>query len=141
MSYAERNTWVYGAVALACYLGYLAVVVPQLLAGPADAVSYRAPLVISVAAAIMLGIVGGIVLGLLAPKGEPQADPRDVEIAHLGSRAGQVALIAGAVVALVLAMGTADPFWIANTIYLGFVASAVVSSATRLLAYRGIGLR
>lgn len=141
MSYAERNTWVYGAVALACYLGYLAVVVPQLIGGPAGAVGYRAPLVISIAAAVALGILGGIVLGMLAPKGEPQADPRDLEIAHLGSRAGQGALIAGAVVALVLAMVSADPFWIANVIYLGFVASAVLSSVVRVLAYRGIGLR
>jgi hypothetical protein len=30
-----------------------------------------------------------------------------------------------------------DPFWIANVIYLGFVLSAVLGSATKIAGYRG----
>ena len=42
----------------------------------------------------------------------------------------------GSLGAMVLALFEADWFWIANAIYLGFVLSAIVASATKLAAYR-----
>ena len=42
----------------------------------------------------------------------------------------------GALGALVLAMIEGDGFWIANTVYLCFVLSAILSSITKLVAYR-----
>ena len=42
----------------------------------------------------------------------------------------------GGLAGLVLAMVEADWFWIANAIYLGFVLSAMLSSATKIGLYR-----
>ncbi len=48
-------------------------------------------------------------------------------------------MIIGAVAALLMAMARWDWFWIANVIYLGFVLSAVLGSATKIVAYhRGL---
>jgi hypothetical protein len=38
---------------------------------------------------------------------------------------------------MVLALLEADPFWIANVLYLGFALSAVVSSAAQITTIRG----
>ena len=46
-------------------------------------------------------------------------------------------LDAGSIVALVLAMALADHFWIANAIFLGGMAAALVSSVTKIAAYHG----
>ncbi|MFD2762840.1 hypothetical protein [Micromonospora eburnea] len=35
-----------------------------------------------------------------------------------------------------MALADRDQFWIANVIYLGFVLSAVVGSAAKIVAYR-----
>lgn len=42
----------------------------------------------------------------------------------------------GAIIAMALAMAEVDYFWIANVVYLAFVLAAVVSSVTRIFAYR-----
>jgi hypothetical protein len=44
--------------------------------------------------------------------------------------------VIGGVAGLALAMGSADRFWIANAIYLGFTLSALVESAAKIVAYR-----
>lgn len=42
----------------------------------------------------------------------------------------------GAVAALLMAMAELDHFWIANTIYLAFVLSAILGSMAKIAAYR-----
>ncbi|MGY4643631.1 hypothetical protein [Cellulomonas sp. URHB0016] len=65
-----------------------------------------------------------------------RTDQRDKEINRLGERTGQWFVMTGALAAMVLALVEGDWFWIANVLYLCFVLSAVLSSATRLAAYR-----
>jgi hypothetical protein len=64
-------------------------------------------------------------------------DQRDREIRHYGERVGSWLIIAGAISALVLALATADHFWIANAIFLGGMAASIISSAAKIAAYRG----
>ncbi len=44
--------------------------------------------------------------------------------------------MAGALGGLALAMLRAEPFWIANAIYLGFFLSAILGSIAKIVAYR-----
>lgn len=136
MSLREKNVWVYGAVAVLAYIGYLVVVLGRAGSVPLPEVDYVGPLLVSVGAAIGLGIVAGIVLGALSPGERKVKDEREQQIERLGERVGQSFVVIGAVGALVLALVEAEPFWIANVIYLGFVLSAGTSAAARLVAFR-----
>jgi hypothetical protein len=82
-------------------------------------------------------VVGNVVAAASNPREADRKDQRDTEIDHLGERIGNWLVIAGSIVALVLAMTTADHFWIANAIFLGGIAGALLSSATRIAAYHG----
>jgi hypothetical protein len=64
-------------------------------------------------------------------------DERDREIDQFGERVGNSLIIAGSIAALVLAMITADHFWIGNAIFLGAIAGTLLSSATKIAAYHG----
>ena len=63
-------------------------------------------------------------------------DQRDKEINRLGEYTGQSFVVIGALAAMVLALVEVDWFWIANVVYLCFVLSAILGSATKLAAYR-----
>jgi len=78
-----------------------------------------------------------IATSLGTPRSEYKADARDKEIARIGDLTGQSFLVIGALVGMGLAMLDADSFWVANVIYLGFVLSAVLGSATKIAGYRG----
>jgi len=86
--------------------------------------------------AIVASIVGRILVEILSPSESTRGDIRDKEIDRLGERVGGSFVVAGALGALLLAMFDVDGFWIANTVYLCFVLSAIVSSITKLVAYR-----
>lgn len=86
-------------------------------------------------AGIAINILVGIVSGMFRRDAE-RVDQRDRQIARSGDQVGQSFVILGAVSALVLALHEADSFWIANVIYVGFVLSAILGSATKVLGYR-----
>jgi hypothetical protein len=136
MSYEEKNTWLYGATAVVAYAVYLALVIPRLPGRAVADVAYQVPMLWTIGGAIVVGIVGGIVLGGFTPRGAARADVRDREISRFGDHVGQAFVVLGAVAALVLALVSAEPLWIANVLYLGFVLSAALSSVARLVAYR-----
>lgn len=140
MAYEERNAWLSGIIALLGYGLYWVLLLPELGDARVEDTAFQQPMLVSIALAILAGIVGGIVLGAFGRRGEPRTDVRDRDISRLGERVGFWLVIAGALIALVLALIAAAPFWIANAIYLGFVLSALVSAIVRLLAYRG-GIR
>lgn len=139
MSYLEKNTWAYGAIAVLGYGIYLAVVLTRADGGPLTDVAYAGPLLVTVGAAVLCGIVTGIVLGMTS-RDRAVSDEREQAIERMGEHVGQSFLVLGGVGALVLALLEADHFWIANVLYLGFVLSAVVASVARLVALRrGVG--
>lgn len=129
MSYEEKGVWVYLVVSVAVYVGYVVTVLSQ--------PEWIWPLVISIGVAIGAAIVLRILVEIVTPSDSYRSDARDKGVARRGDAAGNAAIVAGALGALVLALVSADYFWIANAIYLGFVLSAVISSIVKIAAYRG----
>jgi hypothetical protein len=136
MAFEEKRAWVMGVVAIAAYATYLAVVLGRADGVALAEVPYASVLLWSVGAAIAVTIALHIAIALASPGEADVKDERDRAIARFGELTGQSFVVLGGVVALVLAMTEADHFWIANTVYLAFVLSAVLGSVARIGAYR-----
>ncbi|MDQ0576077.1 hypothetical protein [Agromyces albus] len=137
MSYEEKGTWVLLTIAVTGYVVYLFLVLPQLLAGTAvGEIDWVTPMLWTIGGAIVAGIVLRILVEIVSPSDSTKGDIRDKEIDRLGERVGNSFVVIGGVGALVLAMFDVDTFWIANTLYLGFVMAGVLSGVTKLIAYR-----
>jgi len=133
MAYEEKRAWIMLVISVIAYVVYLVVVLSRVGDGSLGGVDYAGPLLWSVGGAIGAGIVCGIVAGI--PHGA-QRDERDREIGRLGEYIGQSFVVIGSVGALLMAMLEVGYFWIANTVYLCFVLSAVLGSIAKIVAYR-----
>ncbi|MRG60861.1 hypothetical protein GE115_13445 [Agromyces sp. CFH 90414] len=141
MSYEEKGVWSFLAIAVVGYGVYLALVIPRLMGAPIDEVDYVWPMVWTIGGAIVAGIVGRIVIEIVSPSETRERDVRDTEIDRMGERIGGSFITIGALGALVLTWFGLDGFWVANTLYLGFVVAAVLSSFAKLAAYRQGGFQ
>jgi hypothetical protein len=137
MAFLEKSNWVALIVAVPTLLIYAILVVPQVLSKPIAEVSWVQPMIFTIVGFIVANILGNIVAAASNPKEADRKDQRDAEIDHFGERVGNWLIVAGACTALVLAMAMADQFWIANAIFLGGLAGALVSSITKIAAYHG----
>ncbi len=136
MTYEEKGVWVYLVVVLATYGAYLGIVLGQLGTTPVAEIDYVGPLLWTIGASIVAAIVLRIIVEIVVPSGRQKADARDKDIDRTGERLGNWPLIVGALGALVLAITQAPYFWIANALYLGFAASAVIASIIKITLYR-----
>lgn len=136
MSYEEKGVWSFLAIAVIGYGVYLWLVLPQLAATPVPDVDYVGPMLWTIGGAIVAGILARIAIEIVVPSEDRHADQRDREIDRTGERVGNSFVVIGAIGAMVLAWFEVDWFWIANAIYLCFVISALLSSMTKLAAYR-----
>ena len=116
---------------------YVALVVPQVLGKPIAEVSWVQPMIFTIVGFVVANILGNVVAAASNPSEADKNDERDREIDHFGERVGNWLIIAGSIAALVLAMTRADHFWIANAIFLGGMAGALLSSVTKIAAYHG----
>ncbi|WP_110241820.1 hypothetical protein [Nocardioides gilvus] len=124
----EQRAWVYGLVAAVVPVVYFAVVLSRVPDTPVSEIDYVWPLLIAIGAGIVLN-------ALLAPQPKKK-DERDKEVGRVGGRVAFIVMSALTVIPLALAMLRVDQFWIANTLYLAFVLSAVTESLVRIVAYR-----
>ncbi|MGI9822410.1 hypothetical protein [Agromyces sp. Marseille-Q5079] len=136
MSYEEKGVWSFLAIAVIGYGVYLWLVLPQLGSTPVADVDYVGPMLWTIGGAIVAGILARIAIEIVVPSEQRTADQRDREIDRTGERVGNSFVVIGAIGAMVLAWFEVDWFWIANAIYLCFVISALLSSLTKLAAYR-----
>ena len=136
MSSEERSAWVMVVVATAVYAIYVVVVLGQASGLPLTTVDYVPTMLWAIAGSIAASIVLSILWSFFTPKDSGKKDTRDRAIGRYGEYTGRWILIAGAAAGLVLAMVRADYFWIANTLYLGFVLSAILGSIVKIVAYR-----
>jgi hypothetical protein len=136
VSVSEKRAWIMVVVATVAYATYLAIVLSGADGRPIAEVPYQWTLVWSVGGAVLASILIDILSSFFAPKSAAEKDQRDREINRVGDYIGQSFLVIGAVAALILALLSIAPFWIANAIYLGFVLSAVVGSVAKIIAYR-----
>lgn len=136
MSFQEKITWLYTAVAVCTYGTYLAIILTRAQSTPLTEVAYVRPLLWTIGACLAAMIVGCIAIALASPKDRAKTDQRDREIERFGTYVGQSFAGIFAVVALVLSITEADYFWIANAIWLGCVLSGLLGSVVKLVAYR-----
>ena len=137
MTFLEKSNWVVLVVAVPTLLIYGAVVVPQVLGKPLAEVSWVQPMIFAIVGFIVANVLGNIAAAISNPSEADKNDERDREIDHVGERVGNWLIVAGSIAALVLAMTRADHFWIANAIFLGGIAGALLSSVTKIAAYHG----
>ena len=137
MAHQEKRAWIMLVVTVVAYTAYIVVVLRRANGAPLTEVAYAAVLIASIVLAIAANIALDIATSLGTPRSEYKADARDKEIARIGDLTGQSFLVIGALVGMGLAMLDSDSFWVANVIYLGFVLSAVLGSATKIAGYRG----
>jgi len=134
MSVQEKRAWIYGVTAIVVPAVYFAIVLRP--GTDVDTVAYVRPLLLALVFGVVLNIVIDIVTSVGAPKDAGRTDERDRQIGRLGSSASFYALSIAAIVPLGLAMAKAPYFWIASTLYLAYILSAIASSAVRVVAYR-----
>ncbi len=136
MSLEEKNTWAFLAVAVLGYVCYLLVLLVSASGRPVAEVDYGPIMLSTIGGAIVAGILANFAIAMLSPKSAGKADQRDKEIGRFGEHVGQAFVVVGGSAALVFAILRVDYFWIANTVYLAFVLSALLGSIAKLVAYR-----
>ena len=137
MTFMEKSNWVVIVVGVPTLVVYLVVIVPQVLSTPVADISWVQPMIVAIVAFVVANVAGNVVAAATNPADADKNDERDREIDRVGERIGNWLLVAGSIVALILAMAEADQFWIANAIFLGGIAGALLSSATKIAAYHG----
>jgi len=137
MAFHEKSSWVVLVVALPVLLVYAVLVVPQLLSLPVTEITWVAPMVFAIVGFIIANVLGNIVAAFTNPAEAEQHDLRDQQINQYGVRIGSWLIVAGACVALVLAMVEAPYFWIANALFIGGMAGSLASAVAKIAAYRG----
>ncbi len=91
---------------------------------------------IGIGLSILITIIWGIVVGMRDKEDATASDLRDRDIGRMGGRVEQAFLvIAGLAVIVLCAMG-AELFWVANTMFAGFVVASIVGGVARVIAYR-----
>ena len=153
MVFEEKMTWVALVVAAVVPVVYFATVIPQLATTPASEIAYQTPMIIAIGVSIALTIVAAIATAIASAIGTAvsaeirgdgpvtdieidRKDERDVHIGRRGELAGYYVASVGMVIVLVLTMMQFAYFWIANALYLSFIAAAIVTSVVKLVAYR-----
>jgi hypothetical protein len=136
MSFEEKRAWIMAVVTPVAYAAYLLTVLARARGGPLHEVTYVSALLWSMGATAVASIVLTALVGLRSPGECDRKDERDRQIHRFGEYVGQSVLVVGGVAALALAMLEVRHFWIANAVYLSFVLTCVLSSATKIVAYR-----
>lgn len=140
MVYQERNTWSSLVVSLIGMAVYTVLVLQQASGSSVEDVDW-VPLMLwtiggSIVAAIVVSIMWGIVAGMGDPDGVGKSDQRDRDISHLNTRVGQAFLVIAGLGVIIECAFELDWFWIANTMFYGFAASAIVGGIASVIAYR-----
>lgn len=132
MVYHERAAWA-GLIA-----SFVTVGVYLWLVHGADAWIW--PMVwaigIGIALSILITIVWGIAVGIRDKEDATASDLRDRDIARMGGRVEQAFLVIAGLAVIVLCAIGAELFWIANTMFAGFVIASVIGGIARVIAYR-----
>ena len=140
MVYEERNIWASLIVSVIGVIVYVVLVLQQAGGGPLTEVDWVPVMLwtigISIAAAIVVSIVWGMIAGARDPDGVGRRDQRDRDIARMSVRVGQAFLVIAGLGVIVLCAFEADWFWIANTMFFGFALSSIIGGVASVIAYR-----
>ncbi len=134
MSFEQKNTWTYLVLAVVIPAVYFTTIIGQVASTPLGEIDFIIPMITAIGLSIAISIVGSIAVSIVSRSSV--TDERDKHVARRGDSVGYVVLGALAIGPLALAMLEAEPFWIANAIYLAEVVAAIVASAVKLVSYR-----
>ena len=137
MAFLEKSNWVVLLVAVATLFIYGGTTAGQALNRPVAEISWVQPMIYSIVGFIVANVVGNVIVAASNPREADKHDQRDREINWFGERVGNYVIIAGACLALLLAMVAADRFWIGNAIYFAGILGAMGASVTKIAAYHG----
>lgn len=135
MSFEEKGTWLSGAIVVALNVLYGLIVYARLPDTPVEEIAYQVPLILVIAATAIVTIAGYIIMAVVSPDAN-RADQRDRDINRVGQYVGGTVLGYGMLMPLGLTMAGAPHFWIASAMHIGFVVSALVTTAVKLVLYR-----
>ena len=136
MTFREKNLWIYAVLVAAVTGVYFAGVLGQVRSTAVSEIAYQRPLLTAIGVVIVLTIVGTILVAISSPREADKTDERDKNIDRLGESVAYMVVGFLMLVPLGLAMTGSQTFWIANTIYGGFVVSTLISTAVKIVAYR-----
>ena len=136
MSSEQKGVWIELAVAIATYVAYAIVVLGEVGRSSWATANYVPFMLGAIGASVVATVIVRTIVAAAGPKDAGKRDVRDRQIYRLGEYASRWGVIAGALVALLLAILRVDSFWIANEIYLAFFVSAVISAVVKLIGYR-----
>ncbi|MFT3706375.1 MAG: hypothetical protein QM817_01785 [Archangium sp.] len=136
MGFVEKNTLLFLITSVLGSLSYAITILMRARDVALTQVAYVGPMLITIGAAIAVGIVGNALISFSNREEAGQKDLRDEQISRFGTNIGQAFIVIGGVSALLLSMYEVSHFWISQALYFGFVLSAVVGSSAQLVAYR-----
>ncbi|MGW7101630.1 hypothetical protein [Streptomyces sp. NPDC054838] len=136
MAVEEKRAWSMLVIAAGSYAAYLWVVLGRSTAAELSQAPYVATLLWTIGLSIAASIAAHTAIAASTPHEAHTKDQRDREIHRFGDYVGQGFVVIGGIAGLVLAMAEAEPFWIANAIFLAFVLSSVLGSAVKVISYR-----
>jgi len=137
MSRDEAYNWIFAVVTLIATITYLAILIPRSIGTPVGDVSFVAPLawIAAIGMSVGFGVAG--ILHAAWPKEGRVSDERDKEIELIGQYVGSGMVTIGAMAALVLSCFSADRYWVANSLFIGFLLGGLFTALTRAAAYHG----
>ncbi len=136
MSFEEKVAWAYPVVLLITAAIYSTHVFGQLPGVPVTEIAYVRPMIMALVITVVAMIIAAILAAISAPSEADKKDERDININRHGDAVGGNVLGVAALLPLGLTMAEFEHFWIANALYLAFVASGVVASTVKIVAYR-----
>ncbi|MDJ0335892.1 hypothetical protein QMG83_11715 [Salinibacterium sp. G-O1] len=136
MPFEEKSAWIMGILAVVTYAIYAFIMSGLAQTVPLPEVDYVPVMIWMIGASIVASILLHIAIGLTSRKDAGRKDQRDRQIYRMGEYIGQSFVIAGALAAMLMAMFELPHFWIANTLYLAFVLSAILGTIAKLVSYR-----
>lgn len=136
MTYEERTTWAQLLVAIVGTVAYVVIVLGKADGGPLVDVAYQSTMLWVIGLSIVASILLSITFSIVSGERSFRSDQRDKEIGAFGTRMGQAWIVIGALAAMLMAMAEWDWFWIANSLYFGFVIGAMFEGVAKVVAYR-----
>jgi hypothetical protein len=136
MSSEQKGVWIELVVAVATYVAYAIVVLGEVGRSSWAGAPYAPLMLWAIGASVVATVIVRTIVATVSPKDAGKRDVRDRQIYRFGEYTARWAVIAGALVALLLAILRVDYFWIANEVYLAFFVSAIIAAVVKLVGYR-----
>lgn len=136
MSYEEKGVWTSLVVSVAVFIWYAAVIIGQLQQTGAEDLDFGPTLLLAIGVSIGASIIVRILVEILTPSDSYKVDARDREISRRGSYVMGMVVSIGMIGPLLLAIVSADAFWIANAMFAIYFTASIVGSVVQLVAYR-----